>query len=228
MRTLWLVVARGGSKGVPRKNLRVIGDRTLIGWKIARAAGAMTAGDMLVCSTEDAEIAAEAERHGAAVLNRPAELATDEAATSDVIVHALRQYRDFSHCMLLEPSAPFTLGSDYAMAMATLSNPAVDAVIGMKEVVASAFCTEMRADGLIAVLAKRILSIQRTRRQDMPVTWTPSGGLYAFRTDMFLKTHNVYGSDSTYGLLQSWPHCLEIDTMTDLAMAECAVERGLV
>jgi len=233
LRVLWLLVARAGSKGIKNKNLRVLGTQTLIERKIRGASPAMRAGDRLVCSTEDAEIAAEAERHGAAWLKRPAELATDEAKTADVVWHAMKTLRDggerYEAVMLLEPSAPFTRPDQYARALeifATNSVETTDAVIGMKETTSAVFTSPHL--GNLAPLAQRIATMQRARRQDVSPSYTPSGSLYLFRWSMFEKTRSVYGSDATYGLFVDRWSGLELDEPEDLALAEFLVERGLV
>lgn len=226
---MWLLVGRGGSRGVPRKNLRVIGGRSLIARKIAGASPAMRVGDRLVCSTEDPEIAAEAMSQCSEWIKRPAELATDTAASADVVWHAMQNVGEkYDAVCLLEPSAPLTKTDTYLQALEILSEKKADAVISMKEVASPEFIDVMRSDGLMGNLAARIARMQRSRRQDVPVAWTPSAGCYLFRWEMFERSRSIYGSDNTYGVLQEWPWCIEIDTPVDLAMAEFAVEKGLV
>lgn len=102
---LGLIPARGGSKGVPRKNLRPCAGRPLIAWTI-QAAHAATLLDRFVVSTEDAEVAEVAASHGAVVLARPAALATDEATTEAVMQHALDAFPDATTLVLLQPTSP--------------------------------------------------------------------------------------------------------------------------
>lgn len=105
MKTLGLIPARGGSKGVPRKNIREICGKPLIAWTIEAALAAKGL-DRVVVSTEDEEIAAVARRYGADVLLRPPELATDTASTQDVMVHAL-QNLPAETLVLLQPTSPY-------------------------------------------------------------------------------------------------------------------------
>ena len=105
MKTLGLIPARGGSKGVPRKNIREICGKPLIAWTIEAALAAERL-DCVVVSTEDEEIAAVARRYGADVLMRPPELATDTASTQDVMVHALRSI-PAETLVLLQPTSPY-------------------------------------------------------------------------------------------------------------------------
>ncbi|MDR3038744.1 MAG: acylneuraminate cytidylyltransferase family protein [Candidatus Adiutrix sp.] len=104
MKYLGLIPARGGSKGVPRKNIRPLAGHPLIAWTIRAALNAHKL-DRVVVSTEDREIAAIAEAYGAEVLLRPPHLATDEALSRDVIAHALTGL-GAEHSVLLQPTSP--------------------------------------------------------------------------------------------------------------------------
>lgn len=101
---LGVIPARGGSKGVPRKNLRIVAGKPLLVWTIEAARRSALLGRYLV-STEDAEIAALARRYGAEVLDRPAHLATDEASTLSVLRHVLEQI-PAAAVVALNPTSP--------------------------------------------------------------------------------------------------------------------------
>lgn len=109
MNVLGVIPARGGSKGVPRKNLRIVAGRPLLAWSID--AGRCRTIDRLVVSTEDPEIADAAIEMGAEILQRPAELATDEALSDPVLIHAVETlegrggYRP-DYVVLLQPTVP--------------------------------------------------------------------------------------------------------------------------
>ena len=101
-----IIPARGGSVGVPRKNVRQLAGKPLIAWTIERALAA-PAIDRVVVSTEDEEIAEVARRHGADVpFVRPAELATSTATGGDVIMHALDNLPPYDDVMVLQPTSP--------------------------------------------------------------------------------------------------------------------------
>ncbi len=101
---LGLIPARGGSKGVPRKNIKTICGKPLIAWTIEKAKQSHLL-DKIVVSTDDAEIAQVAESYGAEILHRPPELANDTASTQDVMVHALQSY-PADILVLLQPTSP--------------------------------------------------------------------------------------------------------------------------
>lgn len=102
--TLGLIPARGGSKGVPNKNIKMIYGKPLIVWTIERALQSQLL-DEVVVSTDSEEIAAVARENGAKVLMRPSELATDTASTQDVMAHALHNYMADT-LVLLQPTSP--------------------------------------------------------------------------------------------------------------------------
>lgn len=104
LRYLGVIPARGGSKGIPRKNIKLIAGKPLIAWSIEAAKAAKRL-DRFVVSTEDEEIAAISRRFGAEVLERPAELATDEATTISALQHLLTKI-DAENIVLLQPTSP--------------------------------------------------------------------------------------------------------------------------
>lgn len=107
---LAVIPARGGSKRVARKNIRDFRGLPLIAWSIAAAKGSRYI-DMLVCSTEDTEIAAVAAACRCAVLARPAELATDDASNEDVLRHAMALH-PHDWAVLLQPTSPLRTAGD--------------------------------------------------------------------------------------------------------------------
>ena len=105
IKCLGLIPARGGSKGVPHKNIKSIYGKPLIEWTIERALEADLL-DRIVVSTDSNEIAEIAAKAGAEVLIRPDELATDTASTLDVMIHALKEC-PAQTMVLLQPTSPF-------------------------------------------------------------------------------------------------------------------------
>lgn len=105
MKVMALIPARGGSKGVPNKNIKEIYGKPLIVWTIERALQSELL-DEVVVSTDSAKIAEIARRNGAQVISRPAVLATDTASTQDAMVHALRQ-KPADILVLLQPTSPY-------------------------------------------------------------------------------------------------------------------------
>ena len=237
MKILFLITARGGSKGVPGKNLRRIGGLSLVGFKAISAKRSAYC-TRLIISTDSEEIQAEARHHGVEVpFTRPAELASDTAKSGPVIAHAMdwieREGKErYDAVMLLEPSSPFARASDYAGAVDLMQRRDAQAVVGVRRVeVSSTVVGPMDDSGrLTAILDKMHAARSQTgSRQSLGEEFTMNGGLYLFRWDYFREHEWIYHDrEGVYG----WPmdrfHSVEIDEPVDLAWAEFLVDRGYV
>lgn len=233
MKALWLITARGGSKGVPGKNLKRIGGLSLIEWKIRAARAADPRAD-IVCSSDSFDILAEAGRLNVGQIHRPDALASDTSSSADVIKHALETLAGqptpqlYDMVTLLEPSAPFTTGEHYRRALQMLEFHDADLVVGMKEThIHTAFIGDVRDDLSVTPIINQFQRMAR-RRQDFPMQHTMNGALYVFKTDMFLRTGDIYGGVRNFGLMMDHWHSIEIDTPEDLEMAEYAFSKGYV
>ena len=136
-RYLAVIPARGGSKGVPRKNLRPIGGKPLVAWSIEQAL-AVPAIRHVVVSTDDAEIAEVARRHGAEVpFMRPGHLAEDRTPTEPVIEHALAWYAERGEApdaiVLLQPTSPRRRAGTLQRALDQFEREGADALVGVCE-----------------------------------------------------------------------------------------------
>lgn len=231
MTTLWLLVGRGGSKGVPGKNLARVGGRSLVQWKID-AVKPLVGSGTLACSTDSPEIADEARRCGAMIpFIRPPELASDTAATADVVRHALDNIEgECDRVMLLEPSAPFATTASYVEALGLYNQQQAHLVVGMKRVEPhSTFVGEQPDDGCVTPIMVRMDRVGRNlRRQDFKPEWTQSGSMYLFGVDMFRKTGSIYSGSRNYGVLIDKWRSIEIDNPEDLLLAQFAWDNGFL
>lgn len=232
MSVLYLITARGGSKGVPGKNLRKIGGMSLVAWKANAAKQVITGNDRLVISTECPEIQKEALRNNVEVpFTRPAELATDTASSADVIKHALRALNTYHDTVvLLEPSAPFTTPEHFITALTMKEAKDAHLIVGMKHTEPhTTFIGEQPNDDFVTPIIVKMDRVGcNLRRQDLRQEWTFAGNLYVFDTGMFMDTGSIYGGARNYGLLTDHWHSIEIDSMLDLEMATYAYEKGHV
>jgi CMP-N,N'-diacetyllegionaminic acid synthase len=232
---LFLLVGRGGSKGLPGKNLREIGGLSLTGYK-ARAAVKSRYCSRLIVSSDSPEIQAEAKRHGAEVLfSRPAELATDTASSNDVVLHAMdwietHERRRYDAVMLLEPSSPFALHEHYDQAVDLFVSRKASLVVGMRETeVSSIFVGPLGKDGSIGTIVDKMLATPAQRRQDQPLEVTMNGALYLIGWDAMRKHRKIYADPAaSYGILMDRLHSIEIETAADLAYASYVVEHGML
>lgn len=241
--TLWLITARGGSKGLPGKNLAKIGGLSLIGWKAntARVVQKHYQGDSrLIISTDSREIADEARLHGVEVpFMRPSALATDTAKSDDVIKHALdwiekdEGCRRYTSVVLLEPSSPFATPEQIHEAFVMYQKRSADLVVGMRRTEPhSVFLQEQTPDGFMTGIIVNMTrfghGLGGVRRQDLKPEWTMNGALYVFDWRMFRETGSLYGGPKSFGVLMDRWHSIEIDTPHDLELALYAYKQGYV
>jgi N-acylneuraminate cytidylyltransferase/CMP-N,N'-diacetyllegionaminic acid synthase len=232
---LFLVVGRGGSKGLPGKNLCEIGGISLVGYKTISARKSAFC-DRLIVSSDSLEIQAEAKRYGAEVLfTRPAELASDIASSNDVVLHAMEwvernEGRSYDAVMLLEPSSPFARADHYDAAIKLFRERKADLVVGIREAeVSSLFVGSLGDDDSIGPIVEKLLSKSALRRQDQKPEVTMNGALYLIRWQAMKRSKKIYSNPaSSYGLLMDRMHSIEIETPYDLTFAMFAVERDML
>lgn len=235
MKILFLITARGGSKGVPGKNLKRIGGISLIGFKAISARKSRYC-SRLIISTESLEIQADAREYDVEVpFTRPAEFASDTARSGPVIAHAMEWIENegrerYDAVMLLEPSSPFARGADYDAAVEMMIEREANAVVGVRK--AETSTTVVGPLGplgeLIAIVDKMRASRERIgQRQTLGPEYTMNGALYLFQWDYF-KRHQWIYHDRVYGYEMDRFHSVEIDEPIDLLWAEFLVNQGYV
>ncbi|MDQ4501904.1 acylneuraminate cytidylyltransferase family protein [Sinomonas sp. ASV322] len=219
MRILCVIPARGGSKGIPRKNLRHVGGKPLVVWTIEQALGAAAGLDVLV-STDDEEIALLAAGAGADVpFVRPSFLARDESPTEPVVEHAIafrtEQGRRPDAVMLLQATSPIRLPGTIDRAVGQFVATDVDSLVGVVPQTPFLWTMGEKPGAAYAVDA-------RPRRQDLAerdYVYRETGSLYLTRTRVYEEAHNRLGGciglfvmDETEGI--------DIDTHVDLVAAD--------
>jgi CMP-N,N'-diacetyllegionaminic acid synthase len=235
VRTLFLITARGGSKGVPRKNLRELAGISLVGFKAISARKSKYC-TRLIVSTDSQEIQKDARRYGAeSPFIRPSELATDTAKTVDVIAHAMEWIEAntserYDAVMLLEPASPFARAGDYDAAVDMMLARDADVVVGVRPVeVNSIFVGPLDGQGRITSIIDKMQQRGTLRRQDLPQEYTMNAALYLMKWGYFKEHRSIYyDGQTTYGYVMPPEYSVEIDTLMDLRRAEFLVERGYV
>ena len=232
-RVLGVVTARAGSKGIPGKNTRPLGDKPLIAHTIdcAHESGVF---DRLILSTDDERAAAIALARGCEVpFMRPAHLAADDTPHLPVMQHTLTWLRDEQHytpdwVMILLPTSPLRQPVHVREAVDLAIASAADSVVGVDEL--QPHYNPMRVvtvdEGGWARLFVNGAPVKRRpgRRQDMPTAWVLNGAIYLFRTAVLFDPvePSLYG-DRVAAYKMSPPYGLNIDDEEDLAIAERAL-----
>lgn len=231
MTALVVIPARGGSKGIPRKNLLPVGGRPLIAWTIAQALeGRADAEEDLVVavSTEDAEIAQVAREHGARVIDRPAELAVDTAPTEPVVEHAMGVVEadgtTLDAVVLLQATSPVRRPDTIGRALAQFRAGGADSLVGV--VPQSPFFWRLPAGpGESAQAAYDTAA--RPRRQELEpaqMHYFENGSLYVTAPHIYRTLHNRIGGRTDLFVLDE-VEGVDIDTLTDVAAAEAMLAR---
>ncbi len=216
--TVAIILARGGSKGIPAKNLKTIGGVSLIGRAVLAALNAARVESVWV-STDDTAIAAEAEKHGAQIIKRPAILAADTATSEAGWMHALEHLEDAGHapeCLVfLQCTSPFITGSDIDNCLEAMAR--IDAKSGLSVIEDHSFMWSHTEAGH-GFGTNHNESAQRLRRQDMGPSFRESGAIYAVQTKAFKAAGNRFLPP--VALCPVDHPLLEIDTVADLELAE--------
>lgn len=233
MRVLFIITARGGSKGVPRKNIKMLGRLPLIAYKII-AAQKCRYDSRIIVSTDDEEIAEVSKKYGAEVpFMRPNELATDSASSMDVILHAMNWISEnskekFDYVCLLEPSSPFASYKDLDGALQLIEESNADTLLGMKEVdVTKGFIHSLDKNGKLSEFYYAIKDLKSIRRQDQKKEYTMNGCMYIAKWDYFMR-NKMFHSENSEPYIMSEESSIEIDTMLDYEVACQVVEKGLI
>lgn len=221
MKTLVIIPARGGSKGIPHKNIKPLGGKPLICRAIDNARAVADDTDICV-STDDAEIIRTVEDYGLKVpFVRPDYLASDTAGTYEVLLHALDFYeklgRHYDIVLLLQPTSPFRRDEDIRSAL-NLYSPDIDMVVSVKPAAANPYynCFEEDADGF---LCHSKGDGKYVRRQDAPAAWEYNGAIYVINPDS-LKRSPLSRFRHVRKVIMDDLHSLDLDTPLDWKIAE--------
>jgi len=215
-----LIPARGGSKGIPRKNLALVAGRPLLAWTIDAGLGSRFVSRTIV-STEDEEIAAAARSLGAEALARPPELAADGTPMRDVIVHALEELGSPDVLVLLQPTSPLRRAQHVDEAVELLLASDADSVVSVVEVP-----HRYRPGSLMALDGDRLVRLaddHAATRQEKPVVYARNGpAVLALRPDRIGA--DLYGGDCRLYVMEA-RDSLDVDDPFDLELAELLLSR---
>jgi len=228
---LAVVPARGGSKGIPLKNLQKIGGRSLIAW-VAGVVEELPWIDRCVVSTDSGEIATEAESHGiSAPFRRPPSLSGDRIGDWDVLCHALAEMEERDDCrydvvLMLQPTCPFRKPAHIKAAMDLLDEGKFDSVWSLSETDSKAHpLKQLRVDGDSSAMdyydpdGASVIA-----RQQLVPLYHRNGAVYAITRECLLEQKNIKGARSGALLIEEL--LVNIDVPLDLEWAEFLLNRG--
>lgn len=224
MKILVIIPARGGSKGIPHKNIKLLNGKPLIHYTIDEAREIVRDDDICV-STDDPEIIKCVEDYGLCVpFVRPEELATDTAGTYEVLLHALSFYekrgKHYDAVLLLQNTSPFRKVNQIKEALA-LYNDNVDMVVSVKECAANPYyCVFEEDDNGFLHVCKGDGNI--FRRQDAPTVYEYNGAIYIMNA-VKLKTTHMHKMKKRVKYVMDALSSFDLDTMWDWEMAESII-----
>lgn len=218
---LAVITARGGSKGLPRKNVADLGGRPLVAWSVAAGKGSRYV-DRLILSSDDPQIIRAARAAGGEVpFRRPARLATDTISIYPVLFHALDALKvPYDYIVLLQATSPLRLADDID-ACIRLCHRAGAPVVSVSPTAKSPqwmFALDSRKRLRRMSEARRVAD----RRQELAPAYIPNGAVYVARTGWLRKNGNFVGPE-TRGYVMPPERSVDIDTHLDLLLARALV-----
>lgn len=216
-----VIPARGGSKRIPRKNIKEFGGKPMIAWSI-RAAQASGLFDVIVVSTDDTEIAGIARQYGAQVpFMRPAELSNDYAGTTEVIAHATRwaldQGFEVEAVCCIYATAPFVQASDLKMGWSVLQSGDWSYAFTVTDFASPIFRSfKLTDEGGLEMFFPEYFE---TRSQDLPIALHDAGQFYWGRPAAWLENRRIFDPHSAPVMIPRW-RVQDIDTQDDWKRAE--------
>ncbi|MGX4803496.1 acylneuraminate cytidylyltransferase family protein [Bradyrhizobium guangdongense] len=213
-RVLGLIPARGGSKGLPGKNILTVGGRPLLQWSIDAARQSRYI-DRLVLSSDDPAIMRIAASAGCEVpFRRDDELASDEASSIDVVVDALNRLPGYDIVVLLQPTSPLRTVADIDGAIEQLVSSRAPACVTICEAETHPYWIFRLDDSRRLARFAEPPGDMPLRRQDLPTAWSLNGAVYVAECSWFLK-NQTFLSSATVGYPMPADRSLDIDTAED-------------
>ncbi|MCB9610249.1 MAG: acylneuraminate cytidylyltransferase family protein [Polyangiaceae bacterium] len=218
MARLAIIPARGGSKGLPRKNVLPMAGRPMLAYSVAAA---LESGlfDEVVVSSEDGEILAAARAAGATALLRPESLSTDTATSADVVLHALEQHGWADTFALLQPTSPLRTAVHVREAAGLMTEETI-AVVSICDCAHHPLKTLLQVDGsFVPVREWRDLT---QPRQSLPRAVQPNGAIYFGRSQPFVESKDFLPAGTVWYEMDH-SASIDVDDATSFAAAERAI-----
>ena len=220
MNIISIIPARGGSKGIPRKNIKLLNGKPLISYSIDASNSCSLIDDTYV-STEDAEISEISKGNNAEVIERPDELAGDDSSSIDVILHVLDYLENKGELpdlfVLLQPTSPLRTSEDIEASINSFLESDCDSLVSVCELDHRSLLNFSLEDGFL--VQNNNESLFNSRRQDIPTHYSLNGAIY-ITTPEFIRKNKSFYSDKTIPHVMSKEKSIDIDTYFDFKLAE--------
>jgi len=225
--TTGVILARGGSKGIPRKNLMDFCGKPLLAWSIQQAS-ASKAVDSVFVSSDDAEILGCAERFGASPILRPGELAGDRSSSEDALLHAVGHIegslgKPLEVVVFLQPTSPLRTPADIDEAVGTFTRDGADSLFSAATL-DDCCIWKKDADSLESLTFDYR---NRGRRQDRQPLYLENGSIYVFKPRILRECRNRLGGRISIHLMEYWKS-YEIDKPEDVEICEFFMRKRIL
>jgi N-acylneuraminate cytidylyltransferase len=226
MKPLVVIPARGGSKGVPKKNIKLLNGKPLINYTIVAAQHVFD--DTIICVTTDSQEIKDVVENSTGLkvpFLRPYELATDTSGTYEVLLHAIDFYKingyEADTLILLQPTSPFRTGQHIKEAINLYSDD-IDMVVSVKETTSNPYYVLFEDDKNGYLSKSKEASF--TRRQDCPKVWELNGAIYIINIKSLLK-EPIASFKKSVKYIMDESDSVDIDTMIDWQLCEIMMKK---
>ncbi len=226
---LCIIPARGGSKRLPGKNIKLLNGIPLIGYAI-KAAKESKYIDKVIVSTDYEEIARVVRKLGAEVpFMRPAELATDTATTLSVLQHAVNFFEEkeeqFDLIVLIQPTVPGIEARDIDASIEKIVSAGVKSCITVSSIVdPPEWMYRIDAEGRL----QKYIDLPASREQDLEKLYRVNGAVYVTVHNTLMQENKIVDNENCAGVLMPRERSTDIDTEFDFEIAELAIKRGTI
>lgn len=215
MKVVAIIPARGGSKGIPRKNLVNFSGKPLIQWSIEAALNSKYITEVVISSDDDEILNLAQKNKGVLIIKRPLEFAQDNSKTEPVLIHVLESLKDvnFDYLILLQPTSPLRTSKDIDLAFEKLLNSEATSLISVCELEHHPYKSfNVDENGYLQGIINNKYPFYP--RQELPKTFRANGSIYIIKVNEFIKNNSLLTS-KTIHFEMSVDSSLDIDTMDD-------------
>jgi len=222
MKILCIIPARGGSKGIPKKNIIEFAGKPLISHSINQALNSKYITDVVVSSDSD-EILEVSKLYGATTLKRPEELSTDTSSSESALIHTIKTLnKDYDYIVFLQATSPLRTTKDIDNSIESLINNNLDSVFSAS-ILEDMLIWKSNNDSLESV---NYDYKNRKRRQDSEIQYVENGSIYVFKKEGFIENNNRLFGKIGLSLMDGWK-MFEIDSLEDLELCELIFKNKL-
>ncbi|MGE4465985.1 cytidylyltransferase domain-containing protein [Sphaerochaeta sp.] len=217
-----IIPARGGSKRLPRKNIRLLAGKPLISWTIESALGSKYI-DKVIVSSDDDEILRISLETGAEIVKRPEYLGSETATTYDAVMHSLDRYRCYDYVVLLQPTSPLRTAKHIDEAIELLVRKNADAVVSVCEMDhnplwSNTLSDDMSMDNFIDD------KIKNKRSQDLPQYYRLNGAIYICEYEKLISEKTFFIKNNIYAYRMERSSSVDIDEEIDFKLVSILIQ----